>query len=107
MLTVTLLKEATASLAFMAAAVSDFQPTVTNCVIILQHYWDYICLKLHYAAAVCLARSVLTASVAGSVRAKGGAGVRAAHLPSGHLGTTCQTLLLSPLVSFVNPVSLP
>lgn len=33
----TLLKEASASLVFMAAAVSDFQPTITNHLIILQH----------------------------------------------------------------------
>lgn len=44
--TLMLLKEAAASLVFMAAAASVFQPTITNCVIIYSTAWDYVCLKL-------------------------------------------------------------
>lgn len=95
----TLLKEVAASLAFMAAAVSNVQPTITNRVIILQH-----CLGLCKLKTVLCSSSLSgTISVDGFCRCNGRSQrwsrFREAYLFSGHPGTTCWTLLLA-LISF-------
>jgi len=104
----TLLKEAAASLVFMAAAGSDLQPTIMNHVIILRH-----CLRL------CMLKTASrSSSLSGMTSADGcprwkcqgqsrsRAGMQAA-LPSWEPQAGPCSWLLSPFVSFVNPVSSP
>lgn len=91
----TLLEEVAASLAFAAAAVSDFQPTITNCVIILQH-----CLGLRELKTVVCSSSLSgTTSVDGlccwNCRGQRWSRFVEAYLFCGHLGTTPWTLLLA------------